>query len=268
MIRRRAFLRNLIGAGVLGAGSTTVYAHLLERHSVRIERVPLDLGLGKPLRIAAISDVHFDPLFETGYLQRVFELINATDPDLVCHLGDYVTRSPQRFDEFAAIAAWATPRLGSFAVLGNHDQWSHERRITAALESADIRVLRNESVPIPGMPGWRLAGLESYWGGRPLPSTALPADPDARFILLVHEPDPFDTIGDPRVRLQISGHTHGGQIRAPLFGALQLPSWGRNYDAGLFRKDGRHLYVTRGIGTVSIHMRFHCPPEITLLELS
>jgi Predicted phosphohydrolases len=267
MLRRRTFLRNLIGAGVLGAG-TPAYAHLLERHSVRIELVPLDLGLGHPLRIAAISDVHFDPLFETGYLRHIFALIDAAEPDLVCHLGDYVTRSTKRFDEFAALAARVQARLGSFAVLGNHDQWSDDRVIVSALESAGVRVLRNESVPIPGVSGWQLAGLESYWGGRPNPAAAMPAEADVRFILLVHEPDPFDIIRDPRARLQISGHTHGGQIRAPFFGALRLPSWGRNYDAGLFRDGDRHLYVTRGVGTVSIPMRFHCPPEITLFELS
>lgn len=268
MIRRRAFLRNLVGFTVLGAGGTGAYANVLERHMVEIRRVPLNLGLGRPLRIAALGDIHFDPLFETDYLGEVMTLVAAQNPDLVCYLGDYVSRGTERFVEFADLTRIPRPTFGSFAILGNHDMWGHAGVITSLLENSGIRVLRNANIPLPGVGGWHLAGLDSFWAGRPLPKTALAAASDAKFILMVHEPDPFKTIGDTRVKLQLSGHTHGGQVRAPVFGALRLPRWGKDYDEGLFRDGDRHLYVNRGIGTVDLPLRFNCPPEITILELT
>ena len=80
-----------------------------------------------------------------------------------------------------------------------------------------------------------------------------------------HEPDPFDEIDDPRLALQVSGHTHGGQVCAPFFGAIQLPSYGKKYVAGRFERGDSQLYVTRGIGSMGVPVRFCCPPEIAFL---
>ena len=90
----------------------------------------------------------------------------------------------------------------------------------------------------------------------------------SRHIVLVHEPDSFAQLVDPRIKLQISGHTHGGQVRLPLFGALVLPHMGKHYEAGLYERDGRKLYVNRGIGTLVPNLRINCRPEITVFELS
>jgi len=186
----------------------------------------------------------------------------------VLFTGDFVSKSAERVADLAPILAQARPRLGSCAVLGNHDFWCGPGQISRALERHGIQVLRNAAVPIPDCPGWFLAGLESFWAGRPDASFLDRAPADARFVALVHEPDVFDLLTDSRIRLQISGHTHGGQVRVPFLGALMLPSWGRRFDAGLFRRDGRALYVNRGIGTVRFHVRMNCRPEITVLELS
>ena len=86
--------------------------------------------------------------------------------------------------------------------------------------------------------------------------------------MLVHEPDSFAQLVDPRIKLQISGHTHGGQVRLPLYGALVLPHMGKHYETGLFERDGRKLYVNRGIGTLAPNLRINCRPEITVFELT
>jgi predicted MPP superfamily phosphohydrolase len=85
---------------------------------------------------------------------------------------------------------------------------------------------------------------------------------------MAHEPDSFDLLTDARIALQLSGHTHGGQVRLPLVGAVCLPSWGKKYEAGLYTRGDQRLYVNRGIGTVKRHFRFNCRPEITLLTLT
>jgi predicted MPP superfamily phosphohydrolase len=136
------------------------------------------------------------------------------------------------------------------------------------LERNGIQVLRNRALPLPGVAGWFIAGLESYWGGRPDPRFLRKFPEDARFISIVHEPDAWDQLRDPRIRLQVSGHTHGGQVCMPFWGALTLPSWGKLYSAGLYGSGDRHLYVSRGLGTVNMRVRFCCRPEITVFELS
>lgn len=176
--------------------------------------------------------------------------------------------SSGRLVELTELLARAKSQAGTFAVLGNHDHWIDADRIEAALSAIGIAVLRNRSVPLPGSRHFRLTGIESYWGGTPDPKALDAAPPDARHILLVHEPDPFDRLTDSRIVLQVSGHTHGGQVRVPGFGALHLPRLGRRYQAGLYEVDGRRLYVNRGLGTVAHHVRVNCRPELTLFTLS
>jgi predicted MPP superfamily phosphohydrolase len=265
---RRTFIkRGLATAAFLGCGSAA-YAGGYERHDFQVTTVPLRLGLASTLRVAVLADIHFDPLYETGYLDAVFQTVAAHSPDLVLYAGDYVSHTTARFEEFGRIAGRLKPPLGSFAAFGNHDQWSGRARVQEVLEENGIRVLNNAMVPLPRNPGWALAGLASFWAGRPDPSIFAREPADTRFINLVHEPDAWGALTDPRIRLQISGHTHGGQVRVPFVGALRLPAWGKNYDAGLFRRGEQFLYVNRGIGTVRIPCRVNCRPEITLLELA
>jgi predicted MPP superfamily phosphohydrolase len=266
-MRRRTFIRGLLGTAAL-AGVGTAYAGEFERHGFQCEIVPLRLGLAEPLRVALLSDIHFDPLYETGYLESVYAGLAATKPDLVVYTGDFVTHSAARFADFGRIAASVRPPLGAFASLGNHDHYAQVRQVERVLEASDIQVLRNAIAPLPRNAGWFLAGLDSFWAGRPNPAVLDQLSPDARILALVHEPDAWDVVPDPRIRLQLSGHTHGGQVRLPLVGALELPTWGKHYDQGLFERDGRFLYVNRGIGTVTLPVRVNCPPEITIFELT
>jgi len=268
LLTRRNFIRGLAAGTAVTAVGAPFIRHRIQTHALDAPTQRLDLGLAQRLRVVALGDIHFDPHYEESYLSHVVDTINEIDTDLIVYTGDFVTSTATRMRDLAAILARGTSRLGSFATLGNHDHWAGATRVSHALEDHGIRVLRNASIPLPAQENVYLSSLDSFWAGSPDPSILTRTPADSRHILLVHEPDPFATLDDPRIKLQISGHTHGGQIRAPIVGALHLPPMGKLYQEGLYAKDGRFLYVNRGIGTIGPHIRFRCPPEITVFELS
>jgi predicted MPP superfamily phosphohydrolase len=265
-MNRRTFIRRAGLAGLGVAAGATAYAGL-DTHIIDKPLVPLTLGLGTPLRVVALGDIHFDPLYEEAYMERIAREMTGLRPDLIVYTGDFITRRVDRIHDLAILLAKAEARLGSYATLGNHDHWSGASAVTAALNRNGIEVLRNRCVALPGQDQCYLSALDSFWAGTPDASVLLRTPAESHHILLVHEPDPFAQLNDPRIRLQISGHTHGGQVRVPGVGALHLPKWGQNYQAGLYTRDGRFLYVNRGIGTLFPHARFNCPPEITVFDL-
>lgn len=265
---RRSFLLGGSASAVAAAGTGAAYARYVERLDVGIEQVSLPLGLPRTLRAVVIGDIHFDPFFDVAYLERVVALVNGLQADLVLHTGDFVSYTTDRLADLGRVLARLSPRLAHAAALGNHDHWVDADRVTATLSAAGIEVLRNRSVPVPGMDGWVVTGLESFWGGRPDPVGAVASSRDTRHIVLAHEPDAFDRLDDRRFVLQLSGHTHGGQVRIPGYGAISLPSWGRRYRMGEYAAGLRRLYVHRGLGTVDDHVRFNCRPEIASLTLT
>ena len=268
-MNRRQFI---LGAGATALAATavgsTVLAHEIGTHRLRERFVRLSIGLTRPLRVAALGDIHFDPRYEEEYLADVMARLNALTADLILYTGDFVTRTTQRMDDLARILATGNARLGSFAALGNHDHWSGAGAVVRSLDRQGIRVLRNACYKLPEQELAYLSALDSYWGGHPNPTVLAQTPANSRHILLVHEPDPFQFLNDPRIALQISGHTHGGQVRLPALGALILPSYGRLFQEGLYTLNGRRLYVNPGIGTLSPHVRINCPPEITVFELT
>jgi uncharacterized protein len=267
-MNRRTFVKRSLAATAVGLGASAGYARFVERHAVEVVPQQIELGLPEPLTVAVLGDIHFDPLYECDYLADVVARTNRLSPDLILYTGDFLSRSADRLADLLAILREARAGTGSFAVLGNHDHKIGADRVTAALDASGIRVLRNRSVALPRRTDWYLSGLESYWSGAPSAASVANTPPHARHILLVHEPDSFDLLTDPRIALQVSGHTHGGQVRIPGVGAVCLPSWGKKYQAGLYTRGDRRLYVNRGIGTVDEHVRLNCRPEITLLKLT
>jgi uncharacterized protein len=237
-----------------------------------IARWPPTLG---PLRVAALSDLHTGaPHVSIPALRRVVASMNATHPDLVVLLGDYVIHGVVggRFvspEDTAAVLRDLTAPLGVFAVLGNHDWWYDGPRVTRALEGAGIRVLEDVAVPVQlhGQTLW-LAGVSDAMtrpadAGRAL--AAVPADAPA--IVLTHNPDVFPGVPQ-RVLLTLAGHTHGGQVYLPVLGRLIVPSrFGQRYAIGHIQEEGRDLFVTPGIGTSIIPVRFRVPPEISVLTV-
>jgi len=156
-----------------------------------------------------------------------------------------------------------------YAVLGNHDWWLDGPRVQAALESASIPVLEDRAVEIRrGDCTFWLAGVSDYWEGAHDVGRALEEVPeDAAVLVLTHNPDVFPEV-PARVTLTIAGHTHGGQVYFPILGRLVVPSrYGERYAIGPIREDGRQLFVSPGVGTSILPVRFLVPPEISLLTL-
>jgi predicted MPP superfamily phosphohydrolase len=161
-------------------------------------------------------------------------------------------------------------KYGVFSIIGNHDIWTDVTVIEKGLTEAGIPILKNEGVTlnINNTPFY-LAGVDDGWSGRPDLAAAMENQPNgATTVLLAHEPDLADQFSlDPRISLQLSGHSHGGQIRFQGIGAFILPYLGRKYDMGLYHVNNMWLYTNRGLGNVTEPVRYNCAPEITEITL-
>lgn len=271
--RQKWSRRRLLGVAAAAAmGGVIVDARWWEPYRLVVERVELafpDLPAGlEGLRIAQLSDFHRSRVVRQWEIERAVARANELAPDLVVLTGDYVTFGRGYAAPCAvALAALRAP-LGRYAVLGNHDYWSPEA-VAGALREAGLTLLRNRAAPVRRGGGelW-LVGLDDAWARRLDIPAALKGVPAGAFkIALMHEPDVADEVARYPVQLQLSGHSHGGQICLPGIGPLHLPKLGRRYPMGRYRIGTLQLYTNRGIGRVSPAVRFHCPPEITLITL-
>jgi len=224
------------------------------------------------LTIALLSDLHVgSPYYGVDKLEEVVRLVNEARPDLVLLAGDYVIQGVRggRFvspETLAPVLGRLRAPEGVFAVLGNHDHWLDAERVRLALEGAGISVLDDESVRLDRF--W-VVGIGDLWEGQPDVSRALDTvDDDAPVIAFTHNPDVFPDI-PARVTLTLAGHTHGGQVRLPLLGTPIVPSlYGERFVKGHVVEDGRHLFVTSGLGSSIVPARFRVPPEVALLRLT
>jgi len=276
---RRRFLQ----ASLCGAAGMVLYLGEIERHWIEVtHHESLLPGLAPGLngmRVVQLSDIHLDEYTEPYFLREVVDRVNRLQPDAVFLTGDYVSDMLGN-KSFAIGAAGQCAQILSgiqckkvYAILGNHDVAVDANAVTKALNTNGIPVLRNAYLPLDFAGGriW-LAGLDDIVEGHPDPDLAMPASirnrPNEPVVLLCHAPDYADTLlthpAAESVALMLSGHTHGGQVRLPFFGALELPVWGRKYVEGAFRFGSMQLYVNRGIGTIGVPFRLNCPPEITL----
>jgi predicted MPP superfamily phosphohydrolase len=245
---------------------------LLRRRALRLPRWPDPLA---GLKVGVISDLHAGaPHVDLRKVERVAARLARAKPDLVVLLGDYVDpevafSQPVEPEAVAERLGGLRAPLGRFAVLGNHDWAQSGPRVVEALRAVGIRVLENEAAPV-GARGVRLwlVGLAD--------PTARDADVEAAFadvpesepvLVLSHDPDLFPKVPE-RAALTLSGHTHGGQVDLPGVRAKVIPSrFGDRFAAGHVVEDGRHLHVSRGVGTSRFPVRFRSPPEVLLLRL-
>lgn len=275
-LNRRHFLRGM-GYGTLGLGGLTVggyfYGTRVEINRVRLERVTIPIrGLGSSmdgLRIVMLSDFHLYPTTTKEEIQAAVDLANSTQPDLAVLLGDYVQKRADAIFDLAPILAQLNPRLGIFSIIGNHDHWKGVNVVLQGLKESGLPVLRNSGRTLKiGKRLLYLAGVDDGWVKQSDLAAAMDGVPsDALTICLMHEPDFADQFStDPRIALQLSGHSHGGQVRVPYFGPPLLPPYGRKYDQGLYRVRDMWLYTNVGIG-VTVPIRINCPPEVTEVTL-
>jgi uncharacterized protein len=274
-------LRFSAALGSVGLAGFAVEAAWIEPHRPVVEQVEVSLArLPKELdglTIAQLSDFHYDSAASAGVIRTAVEITNRLAPDIVVLTGDYVTWSPlhnrsraaEESKPCAQVLADLRAPMGVFGVLGNHDYVSDPRLVTRSLEAHGITVLRNFNLGIErrGARLW-IAGVDDVLGGGARLDQALEGIPrDEATVLLAHEPDYADTVVSSAVDLQLSGHSHGGQVRLPFVGAPFLPYLARKYPWGLRQLGRLKLYTNRGIGTILLPVRFNCPPEVTLLTL-
>ena len=283
LISRRKFLKSVtfvgIGSAVSG-GSAFQYGHYIEPRWFEIKQIIVKLTnlpeAFKGVKIALISDFHADELITPKEIAKVVRLINSLKPNLVAITGDYVTQDSSYALPVAESLSRIDAPLGCFAVLGNHDYWGNVNEIVNAFDLYSLPLLRNQSQPITqnGSQIW-IAGVDDILEEQhDLERTLAGVPPDETTILLAHEPDYADIVATTSaVDLQLSGHSHGGQVRIPFYGAPILPPLGKKYPWGLTQIGQMQVYTNRGIGVSSAGrllppIRVNCRPEITLLTLT
>jgi hypothetical protein len=265
----------LFMAGVVFWGFFVEPNRLVARHeTIQIDQWPRELN---DLRIAVLSDIHAGGAFiDERKLRTIVERTNALQPEMIVILGDYISGDGRRHglkmtpEVFAPILKELHAPLGVYSVLGNHDWWYNGRHVREALEQNGIKVLDDEvfKVEARGSSFW-LVGLADLWT-RPqrITETVAQVPENTTVIALTHNPDIFPNLPS-RVQLLIAGHTHGAQVHLPVFGYVVEPSnrYGERYAHGHIYENGHHLFVTTGIGTSIIPVRFGVPPEIVLLTV-
>jgi predicted MPP superfamily phosphohydrolase len=269
---RRAWLAS---AGATLAGSVAAAAACDDRWDLRVERVPVRLkGLPRAFdgfTIAQFTDIHRGHRVPQSFVEFAVELTNAAQPDLVVVTGDCITSRLDMMLECAAALARLQAPFGRVSVLGNHEHWTDAEKCQQMLvEIAGSRVLRNESVAIERN-GSRItiAGLDDAISGHDdLERTLADVDPDAPVIMLSHKPDVVREASRRGVDLMLAGHTHGGQIVIPAFGAPVTDSdLGPRRASGLHRFGETQIYISAGVGMALLSMRINCPPEVPLITL-
>ncbi len=249
-----AFLRNL-------GAHNDVYDIEVTGHEIFIDDLPANVD---GYRIAFLTDTHVASFMRRGFYREIVAQVQRFDPNLILLGGDFVTwrRHVPLMTELLLTDLRA--RDGIFAVLGNHDYWAGAEEVMAAMTGRGVRFLINESVarPLP------IIGIDEVYRGSPDVDRAFAnVDPTAPCIAVSHHPDVIDLLGGRRVDLLLCGHTHGGQIRFPFFGAVVVPSHHEaEYAAGFHRVGNVLMYVSRGIGAIP-PLRILCRPEVATFVL-
>lgn len=277
-ITRRSLLKAALRTGIIGSSATALglgYSVYGEPNWLDVTRLTLPLRRlpagTKPITIAQMSDLHLSESISAAHIAEAVALTNAQQADMIVLTGDYVSHGTRYIRQVASLLGELRAPLGVFAILGNHDHWSGPELLHSTFADQGIVMLRNEQrrIDLSGGSLW-LVGVDDVAEEHDDLAYALRGVPEneAR-LLLAHEPDFADTAAKHAIDLQLSGHSHGGQVRVPGLGALILPPLSERYPIGLRRVPGSEtlIYTNRGIGMVDPPVRFNCRPEITVLTL-
>lgn len=277
--------RFLYGGGVVAVGAALAGTDgFVESNKPRLVKIEIPLSrlpeAFDGFTIAQLSDFHYEEHFSSVPIAKSVEICNGLRADLIVLTGDFVTvpilerpralrEAAKTAEPCATILQKLRAPLGVYAILGNHDATAHPASITATIRDHGIPVLKNQSVPLErGKHRIWLAGIDDALRGEPDLGAAIEKIPrNEATILLAHEPDFADESSISAVDLQLSGHSHGGQIWIPGLGAPWLPPLARKYPRGIHRIGNMTLYTNIGIGTIRAPIRINCPPEITLITL-
>jgi uncharacterized protein len=259
--------------GFLLIFSTSVYAHKIEPNWVEVTQNEIELPKLDPVfngyKIVQITDLHAGDGIDRAQLERVVETVNSQNPDLIVITGDHVSRKPRQHIELLDTLAKLHPRDRTISVLGNHDVFNDPTPIRTALDRVGITLLENSIYTINrDRATLNIAGVGDVFAKDDKLDLVLAQLPTTgAAIMLAHEPDFADeTAATGRFGLQLSGHSHGGQIRIP-FRKGYLPELAQNYPLGRYQVKEMVQYTSRGIGMIKIYARFNCRPEISVFNL-
>ncbi len=274
--RRRFLTRAMTGSAALAGGSMAGYgswrafsAPLVTELAVKVPKLPRALD---GLSIVQLTDIHVGQFIQRRFMDELVRRTNALRPDLIAITGDLVDGNVPTLGRSVAALGNLEARFGRFFVTGNHDYSSGDAAWSAFLETLGVQVLRNRHVRVGDAGGtFDLVGVDDWSGGRrrgrkgyDLDAALAGRDPDRASVLLAHQPANFKVAAERGVDLQISGHTHGGQM-FPMTLLVGL-SW--EHSAGLYRHGDSHIYVSRGCGFWGPPMRVGSPPELVKLVLT
>lgn len=280
-VTRRQFLtlvgRSLLGAAVLSGGGV-VYAARIEPYWFEVKQVELTLPRLHPdfdgFRLAQLSDIHVSDVVNSEQLGQAVAAIVDQQPDLVVITGDFADRTygieaggPMLVEGLRPLAA----QVETVAVLGNQDYSAGAAEVRKVLRECKILELDNRVHTLArGLARLHIAGVDDVWERRARLSRVLSQldGDDQSAILLAHEPDFADSASlSGRFDLQLSGHSHGGQVVLPLIGPLVLPYYARKYPMGQYQVGRMIHYTNRGLGSIPPRVRLNCRPEITIFTL-
>jgi len=277
---RREFLKRFVGSILAGAILATGgygYARFIEpkrlsltRQSILHNKIPNSFN-GK--KIVQFSDTHLNEFFTIERLEEIVQSINAQKPDIIVFTGDLIDEANRysRVEEIVPVLQKLTAPLGKYAIFGNHDHGGYGTDIYAEImNSSGFTLLQNQAVDVVNDQQEKIviAGIDDLILGRPDWERTLGAvNSDTFTILLAHEPDALHFAKHFQVHLQLSGHSHGGQIKIPFFGPLYTPPYAEDFHEGIYEVDQTILYVNRGLGTTRLPYRFLSVPELTVFTL-
>ncbi len=243
----------------------------LVQKDVRLSGWPSELD---GIKIGIIGCLHAGaPFINEHKIDNILKVVAEQNPQLIVSLGDHVGSfviggKSIKFEFIAQKLSYLKATAQVVVVLGNHDWWHGRDKVRSIFEQQDLTVLENETVAI-GTTGYRIAGLK--YGGdyeQQIRDTLSSEDGSMPIVVLSHSPDVFPLVPQ-NVPLSIASHTHGGQIRLPLFGSLLVPSkYGKRYASGLVVENNHALFVTSGVGTSMLPLRMNVPPEVVILTVS
>jgi predicted MPP superfamily phosphohydrolase len=275
LVRHASRGRVAAATALLGAGGL-IYAREVETRRVEIKPVTLTLPRLTPefdgYRLVQIGDLHLDDWAKPERLRGITQKVNEQRPDLVTITGDFASYSAEQFDAQGLIKALRALRArdGCVAILGNHDYLTDVKLVRRCIREGGVKELINNVTTLKrGDAALHIAGIDDVMEGRSRLDLVLEELPESgAAILLAHEPDFADvSAATGRFDLQLSGHSHGGQIGVPLLRRLVLPPFSQRYIRGLYEVGGMILYTNRGLGFVHLRLRLLCRPEITVFTL-
>lgn len=278
---RRSFLKGVLSlsfASLLAAVGGYSYARyiepsLLDETFITIKNSKIPTGFNG-VKIVQFSDTHLSEFYSLQRLEKIVAKINDLEPDLLIFTGDLMDK-PNQYDtpeKIAPILKTLIAPIGKFAIYGNHDHGGYGTDIYKEIMiNSGFKLLKNDAHMITLRDGSniQIAGIDDLILGQPnYKKTLSKLNPNLFSILLVHEPDAAIHSKDYPIDLQLSGHSHGGQIQLPFYGPLITPPFASIYPEGMYDVTNKmKLYVNRGLGMTRLPFRFFCKPEITVFTL-